>query len=298
MTENPWDSFTERFQLHDVIKGKVTKLTDFGAFIELEEGIEGLAHISELSWTKRIKHPKEVINIGDEVEAKILGFDLDARKVSLGVKQVMANPWDEIEKNYPEGTKLSCVVKKITATGAFLELEEGIDGFLHVDDLSWTKKYKNPGAVLTEGESVDVVIIESSAESHNIRLGIKQLEKDPWRDLKGAYSEGSIIEGEVTNVTDFGVFVRVEGGIEGLIPKVHLGNPRELNLDDEITKFKEGQKVTAAIIELNPGRQKLSLSIREMTRAQERQEIEKYIADNGTEEASATLADFMKQDDE
>jgi small subunit ribosomal protein S1 len=261
MTENPWDSFTERFQLHDVIKGKVTKLTDFGAFIELEEGIEGLAHISELSWTKRIKHPKEVINIGDEVEAKILGFDLDARKVSLGVKQVMANPWDEIEKNYPEGTKLSCVVKKITATGAFLELEEGIDGFLHVDDLSWTKKYKNPGAVLTEGESVDVVIIESSAESHNIRLGIKQLEKDPWRDLKGAYSEGSIIEGEVTNVTDFGVFVRVEGGIEGLIPKVHLGNPRELNLDDEITKFKEGQKVTAAIIELNPGRQKLSLSI-------------------------------------
>jgi small subunit ribosomal protein S1 len=112
MTENPWDSFTERFQLHDVIKGKVTKLTDFGAFIELEEGIEGLAHISELSWTKRIKHPKEVINIGDEVEAKILGFDLDARKVSLGVKQVMANPWDEIEKNYPEGTKLSCLVKK------------------------------------------------------------------------------------------------------------------------------------------------------------------------------------------
>ncbi len=298
MTENPWDSFTERFQLHDVIKGKVTKLTDFGAFIELEEGIEGLAHISELSWTKRIKHPKEIINIGDSVEAKILGFDLDARKVSLGVKQVMPNPWDEIEKNYPEGTKLNCVVKKITATGAFLELEEGIDGFLHVDDLSWTKKYKNPGAVLTEGESVDVVIIESSAENHNIRLGIKQLEKDPWRDLKESHSEGSIIEGEVTNVTDFGVFVRVEGGIEGLIPKVHLGNAREINLDEEITKYKPGQSVTAAIIELNAGRQKLSLSIREMTRAQERQEIEKYIANNDTEEASATLADFMKQDDE
>lgn len=298
MTENPWDSFTERFQLHDVIHGKVTKLTDFGAFIELEPGIEGLAHISELSWTKRIKHPKEVVNIGDEVEAKILGFDLDARKVSLGVKQVMPNPWDEIESSYPEGKKLNCVVKKITATGAFLELEEGIDGFLHVDDLSWTKKYKNPGAVLTEGESVDVVIIESNAENHNIRLGIKQLESDPWRELKEQYSEGSIIEGEVTNVTDFGVFVRVESGIEGLIPKVHLGNSREINLDEEITKYKEGQKVTAAIIELNAGRQKLSLSIREMTRAQERQEIEKYISETDDGDTSATLADFMKQDDE
>ncbi|AHC15163.1 30S ribosomal protein S1 [Salinispira pacifica] len=298
MTENPWETFTDRFQLHDVIKGKVTKLTDFGAFIELENGIEGLAHISELSWTKRIKHPKEVLSIGEDVEAKILGFDLDARKVSLGIKQVLPNPWDEIESTYPVGTKLKRVVKKITATGAFVELEEGIDGFLHVDDLSWTKKYKNPGAVLKEGEEVDVMVIESSAENHNIRLGIKQLEDDPWTDLKGKYSEGSIIEGEVTNVTDFGVFVRVSGGIEGLIPKVHLGNPREINLDEEITKYKAGQQLQAAIIELNPGRQKLSLSIREMTRAQERQEIEKYISDSGSDEESATLADFMKQDDE
>lgn len=298
MTENPWETFTDRFQLHDVIKGKVTKLTDFGAFIELENGIEGLAHISELSWTKRIKHPKEILSIGEDVEAKILGFDLDARKVSLGIKQVLPNPWDEIESTYPVGTKLKRVVKKITATGAFVELEEGIDGFLHVDDLSWTKKYKNPGAVLKEGEEVDVMVIESSAENHNIRLGIKQLEDDPWTDLKGTYSEGSIIEGEVTNVTDFGVFVRVSGGIEGLIPKVHLGNPREINLDEEITKYKAGQQLQAAIIELNPGRQKLSLSIREMTRAQERQEIEKYISDNGSDEESATLADFLKQDDE
>ncbi len=298
MAENPWETFTDRFQLHDVVKGRVTKLTDFGAFIELENGIEGLAHISELSWIKRIKHPKEVLSIGDEVRTKILGFDLGARKVSLGIKQVLANPWDEIETNYPEGSKFARVVKKITNTGAFVELEEGIDGFLHVDDLSWTKKYKNPGAVLKEGEEIQVIVIESNAETHNIRLGVKQLEKDPWRDLRENYREGAIIEGEVTNVTDFGVFVRVEGGIEGLIPKVHLGNARELNLDEELSRYKEGQKLSAAIIELNRGRQKLSLSIREMTRAQERQKIEKYITDSGDDTSSATLADFMNKDEE
>lgn len=298
MRENPWDSFHERYELDQEVTGTVTKLTDFGAFIELEEGIEGLAHISELSWTKRINHPKEVLKIGDSVEAKILGFDLDAHKVSLGVKQVQPNPWDEINETYPEGMRLTRVVKKITNSGAFVELEEGIDGFLHVDDLSWTKKYKNPGAVLKEGEEVEIVVLSSDPDAKNIRLGIKQLSDDPWDSLKKAFPEGSIIDGEVTNVTDFGVFVRVQGGIEGLINKSQLVDPRVESPESALQKVTIGQEVKAVITEINPMRQKLSLSLRELERQKERKEIEKYIHDDGDIETTTTMADFFKKEED
>ena len=293
LTPNPWESFTDRFQLHDTVNGTVSKLTQFGAFVELENGIEGLVHVSELSWTKRIKHPKELLKIGEKVKVKILGFDLEAHKVSLGIKQNLPNPWDEIETTYPEGTKLQRVVKKITTTGAFVELEEGIDGFLHGDDLSWTKRTRNINSVLKVGEEIEVVVLESNLEKHNIRLGVKQLVEDPWLELSSSYSPGSIIQAEVTNITEFGVFAKVSSGIEGLIPKVHLGRAREVNLDEELRKYKEGQKVTVSILELNASKQKLSFSIREMN--QERQEIEKYITTEN--EAPATFADFFKQDD-
>jgi len=231
MTRNPWDTFHEQFELNQVVEGVVTKLTDFGAFIEIEEGIEGLAHISELSWTKRINHPKDVLNIGDKVQAKILGFDLDAHKVSLGVKQVTDNPWETIDAKYPVGMRLTKVVKKITASGAFVELEDGIDGFLHADELSWTKKIKNPGTLLTEGEEIEVIVISSDPESRNVRLGVKQLSEDPWGSLKKAFPEGSVIEGEITNITTFGIFVRVQGDIEGLVNKSQVVDPRLENVD-------------------------------------------------------------------
>ena len=293
LTEDPWNHFETKYSVDQVVKGKVTKLTDFGAFIELEEGIEGLAHISELSWVQRVNHPKEILKIGDEVETKILDFDVPAGRVSLGLKQVLPNPWDTITNKFPEGLRVTRKVKKLTNAGAFIELEEGIDGFLHVDDLSWTTKHKNPGAVLTDGEEVECIVIQTDPEHHNIRLGVKQLSEDPWESLRKAYPERSIIEGEVTNITDFGVFVRVQGGVEGLINKAQLADPRELTFEQAVAKIKIGDQIRAVVTELSTSRQRLSLSVRELSRQEQRQELQKYIG--GDEDSSTfTLGDMLR----
>ncbi len=292
LTEDPWNHFEAKYSVDQVVKGKVTKLTDFGAFIEVEEGIEGLAHISELSWVQRVSHPKEILKIGDEVEAKILDFDVPAGRVSLGLKQVLPNPWDTITNKFPEGLRVTRKVKKLTNAGAFIELEEGIDGFLHVDDLSWTTKYKNPGAVLTEGEEVECIVIQTDPEHHNIRLGVKQLSEDPWESLRKAYPERSIIDGEVTNITDFGVFVRVQGGVEGLINKAQLADPNDATFEQAVAKIKIGDKIRAVVTELNTTRQRLSLSVRELSRQEQRQEMQKYIGDEDS--STFTLGDMLR----
>ncbi len=294
-TEDPWSSFEDRYQLHDVITGKVTKLTDFGAFIEIEEGIEGLAHISELSWVKRIKHPREVLNIGDEVQAMILGYDVHEGRISLGVKQVLPNPWDEMAEKYPLGMKLTREIKKVTNAGAFVELEEGIDGFLHVDDLSWTRKIKNPSSVLKEGEEIEVTITNVDTEAHRIRLGVKQLSEDPWAVLKRVYPRDSVIEGEISNITDFGLFVKVQGDIEGLIHKNNLSDDRNADPDALLGKYKVGDKISAAVIELNPGKQKLSLSVKAMKLREQKQEISKYMHEEDDDDGKFTLADMLKE---
>ncbi len=298
--EDPWETFNERYQVDDRVKGTVTKMTDFGAFIEIEPGIEGLAHISELSWVKKIKHPKEVLSIGDEVETMILGYDMDERRVSLGLKQVLPNPWDDIEASYPVGTKLTRKVKNVTNAGAFIELEEGIDGFLHVDDYSWTQKVQSAHSVFKPGDELEVTVIRVDTEARRIRLGLKQLGDDPWEQLKAKYPKGSIIEGEVSNVAEFGVFVKVPGDIEGLIFKNQLSPDREADPDEMLSQFKVGDKVRAAVSEINPARQKLGLSIRELKYREERQEIERYMdsgsdADSGAE--TFTLADALKKED-
>jgi len=292
LTEDPWNHFEEKYNTDMVVKGKVTKLTDFGAFIELEEGIEGLAHISELSWVKRINHPKELLQIGDEVEAKVLDYDVPAGRVSLGLKQVLPNPWETMQQKFPEGMRVTRTVKKLTNAGAFIELEEGIDGFLHVDDISWTKRYKHPSAALQEGQEIECIVIQTDPEHHNIRLGIKQLSEDPWDSLKKAYPERSIIEGEVTNITDFGVFVRVQGGVEGLINKSQLADPREMPFEKALEKYTVGDKIRAVVTEISPDRQKLSLSIRELARQEQRQEMQKYVGDD--DGSTFTLGDILK----
>ncbi|OQY33681.1 MAG: 30S ribosomal protein S1 [Spirochaetaceae bacterium 4572_59] len=293
-SDDPWSTFEDRYQVEDVIKGKVTKLTDFGAFIEIEEGIEGLAHISELSWVKRIKHPKEILNIGDEVEAMILGYDIHEGRISLGMKQVLPNPWDELGEKYPVGMKLTRTIKKVTNAGAFVELEEGIDGFLHAENLSWTKKVKNPSSILKEGEEIEVVIIHVDTEMHRIGLGVKQLSEDPWSTLMSIAPKGSTIEGQVSNITDFGLFVKVQGEIEGLIHKNNLSEDRDADVDSLLSKYKVGDKVTAAVIELQPGKQKLSLSIKEMKLREQKKEISKYIHENDGDDTTYTLADMLK----
>lgn len=293
MTPDPWESFEDRYEVDQVVKGTVTKLTDFGAFVEIEEGIEGLVHISEMSWVQRISHPKEVLEPGQEVETKILDYDIQAGRVSLGLKQVLDNPWDDIDQRYPTGKRLTSTVKKLTATGAFVEIEAGIDAFLHVDDLSWTKRYKNPGAVLQEGQEIEVVVVLSDPENQNIRVGLKQLEDDPWQQLKEAYPPKSIIEGEITNITDFGIFVRVQGGIEGLINKMNVADPRNEAFEEAVKKYSVGDTVKCVITEVNPSRQRLSLSIRELHRQEQRQELEKYIHDE-EEAGTVTLGDMLK----
>jgi small subunit ribosomal protein S1 len=292
-TPDPWSTFEERYHVNDVVKGHVTKLTDFGAFIEVEEGIEGLAHISEFSWVRKIKNPNEVVKIGDEVQCMILGYDLQAGRVSLGLKQVTQNPWNELSEKYPAGMRLTRKIVKVTSAGAFIELEEGIDGFLHVDDLSWTKKVRNPASELEVGNEIEVMVIENDGEHRSVRLGVKQLNEDPWQSFTTAFRVGSVVEGEVTNVTDFGVFIRVQGGIEGLIPKQNLVDSRDESFEDALKKRSVGEKLKAVITELSPDRQKITFSIKDYHRRQAQEELSQYI--QGEEDGSGfTLGDILK----
>ena len=292
-TEDPWVHFEDKYHVGDIVKGKVTKLADFGAFIELEEGIEGLAHISEFSWVKRIKHPKEVLKVGDEVETMILGYDIHEGRISLGLKQVYPNPWDTIHERFPVGMRIKRPVRKITNAGAFIELEEGIDGFLHVDDLSWTKKIKNPSSVLKEGEEIEVMVLEVNPEERNIRLGVKQLSEDPWMSLKKAYPEKSVIEGVITNITDFGLFVKVQGDIEGLVNKMNVPTAPGETPEEALKKYNVGDTVKAVVLEINPHKNRLSLSLKEYVKKQQREELKKYIHEEETE--AYTLGDFLKE---
>ncbi len=298
MNEDPWSTFEQRYHVDDVIVAPVTKLTSFGVFIEIEPGVEGLAHISELSWVKRVNNPKEVLKIGDVVNAKILGYDLDKKRVSLGLKQLMENPWDSIAERYPVGMTLNKPVVKITNSGAFVNLEEGIDGFLHIDDISWTKKLKNMSGFCKEGDSIDVVVTRVEPENRRIRLSVKKLEDNPWQVLKKDYPKYSKITGTVSNVTEFGVFVKVIGDIEGLISKYNLVGPDEEFNDEVLQKYNVGDTITAMVIECNPITQKLSLSIKEMIKRSQQSEIAKYIHGNDDEEDTFTFADLMASKDD
>jgi len=296
---DPWSTFEERYHVNQIIKGRITRLTDFGAFIEIEEGIEGLAHISELSWVKRVKHPKELLRVGDECEAMILGYDIPQERISLGLKQVLPNPWEEITAKYEIGTKGNWIVRKITNMGAFVELEEGIDAFLHADDLSWTRKIRNVGAFLTENKPIDAVVIGINSAERRIRIGVKQLEEDPWTKFRDNFSQNSIVEGKVTHKTDFGIFVEVKGGIEGLIHKNNLIETRGENPNDKLASYNVGDKLRAVVTEINPNRHKLSLSLRELRYMEEQAEISRYIKSSKKENKdSYTLADMLegKQD--
>ncbi|MCL2232438.1 MAG: 30S ribosomal protein S1 [Treponema sp.] len=293
-TEDPWVHFEDKYHVNDIVKGTVTKLTEFGAFIELEEGIEGLAHISEFSWVKKIQKPGEVINIGDEVECMILGYDLQAGRVSLGLKQVTANPWTTIEENYPVGTRLTRKVVKITNVGAYIQLEEGIDGFLHGDDISWTKKIKHPGSELQTGQEIEIMVIGVDKDSRNIRLGVKQLSEDPWKNFAQAYKPGTPVEGEVSSITDFGIFVRVPGGLEGLIHKSNLPENREETPEDALKKYNEGDKIRAVVLEVQPDKQKVAFSIRDYQKRMQQEELSRYMSVDESDDSTYTLGDFLK----
>lgn len=294
-SEDPWVHFEEKYHVNDVVKGKVTKLTDFGAFIELEEGIEGLAHISEFSWTKKINKPSDMVKVGDELECMILGYDIQAGRVSLGLKQVTENPWDSIAEKYPVGTHVNGKVVKLTNAGAFVSIEDGIDGFLHVDDLSWTKKVRHPGSELTVDQEIEVVVTEVDTENHRIRVGLKQLQENPWEKFAAEYKIGSTLEGEITSITDFGLFVKTPCGIEGLVNKSNLSDDREVPFEEAVKKYNVGDKINVFVVDVSVDKEKAAFSVKEYKKKQQRDEISQYMSSSGNDDDNAyTLGDFIK----
>jgi small subunit ribosomal protein S1 len=295
MSENPWHTFEKRYEVGDIVKGKITKLVDYGAFIELEAGIEGLLHISELSWVKKVRHPKDLLKVNDPIEVKIIDFDLQNEKVSLSLKHILPNPWDDLETRYPKGSRIKRTVKNLTASGAFLEIEEGIDGFLHIDDISWTQNIKEAKEVVKSGDEVEVMIVNIDKENKKIRLGLKQLSEDPWQALTKIFTKGSLIEGKVTAIKDTGIEVEVQGGIEGFIKRSQICDPTLEKAEEVLARCKVGDRITAVIIELIPKRKKLGLSLREYTEKQHAQEIEKYLHDEKDQIGNATLGEILKE---
>ncbi|MCF0242600.1 MAG: 30S ribosomal protein S1 [Treponema sp.] len=298
-SEDPWIHFGEKYEVNSIVKGKVTKLTEFGAFVELEEGIEGLVHISEFSWTKKINKPSDVVAKDQEVEVMILGYDIPAGRVSLGLKQTTSNPWDSITEKYPEGTKVKGKVVKLTNVGAFISLDDGIDGFLHADDISWTKKVKHPGSELKADQEVEAVVIECDPEQHRIRLGLKQLTEDPWKAFAEEYKPGSTLEGEITSITDFGLFVRAPNGIEGLVNKANLSDDKEVPFEEAVAKYKVGDKLNVFVVDVNVEKEKVAFSVREYKRKQQRDEISQYMSSSGNDDEGAyTIGDLLNSKSE
>ena len=288
---DPWVDAALRYPLGKRLEGRVVSLTDYGAFIELEAGIEGLVHVSEMSWTKRIKHPSKVVAAGDDVEAVVLDVDEKNRKITLGMKQTEENPWMLIEEQYPVGTRVSGTVRNITNFGVFIGLDEGIDGLVHVSDISWTEQIKHPSEKFEKGDEVNAVVLKIDKENEKFSLGIKQLEANPWDGISKKFGVGSEVTGPVTSVTDFGVFVQLEDGIDGLVYSSELAAER---IENPADVFKPGQVVTALVVKVEPEEQKVSLSIRALTNKEERRAL-KALAEQESQTQTTTLGDLLAE---
>ncbi len=289
---DPWQSVVERYSVGSRVRGKVVSLTDYGAFIELEQGIEGLLHVSEMSWTKRVVHPSKLLSVGAEIEVVVLDIDDGHRRISLGLKQVGPNPWELVRLNHPVSSRIHGKIKSVTDFGVFVEIEEGVDGLVHISDLHWTKKVKHPSELYKKGDAVDAVVLGVDVENERVSLGIKQAEPNPWTTLTQRHPVGTRIQGKVTSVTDFGVFVEIEEGIEGLIHISQLSNER---VEKPSALFQVGKEVEAEIIHIDPREHKVGLSIKALRRSEERAEMEAYLR-REREEARFSLEDVMPEE--
>ncbi len=258
-TNNPWDAIEHKFPVGAKVQGKVVNLVPYGAFIEIEPGVEGLVHITEMSWTKRISKPSELLKVGQEVEAVVLGIQKDDQKISLGLRQLEPNPWDMVRHNYPIGARVRGKVRNMTTYGAFIELEEGIDGMVHVSDMSWTRKVNHPSEVLKKGDEVDAIVLDVDASQQRISLGMKQLANDPWSDIDSHFKIGDVVTGKVTKITTFGAFVDLKDGIDGL---VHISQISEERIEKVKDVLKVDQEVTARVIKIDRDERRLGLSIK------------------------------------
>ena len=288
LVADPWTTVMERYPAGARVSGKAVSLTDYGAFIELEPGVEGLIHVSEMSWSKRVKHPSKILNVGDTVEAMVLGVDPAARRISLGLKQVESNPWHELVEKYPVGTKITGKVRNLTEFGAFVEVEDDIDGLIHISDMSWSKRIKHPSEVLKKGDTVEAMVLSIDAENQRLSLGLKQLATDIWEDFFARHKVGQNIEGKVVRMTNFGAFVELDEGIEGLIHVSEFDDSQ----GGEKVELQVGTTYQMKIIKLSPSERKIGLSIRALKSDEYRTDWESYSAAQG--DGSATLGDHFK----
>ena len=287
---DPWLNVGERYQEGEKVRGKVVSLTDYGAFISLEDGIEGLVHVSEMSWTRRVRHPSELLKTGEEVEAVILGVDPGNRRISLGLKQTEVNPWTVIGERYPVGTKIEGQIKNITDFGVFIGIEDGIDGLVHVSDISWTRRVKHPGELFTKGQTVQAVVLNIDVENERLSLGIKQLVPDPWDEIPRRYRPGSRVKGRVTSVTDFGVFLEIEEGIEGLVHVSELCHEKVATPKDFANV---GDELEAVVLSVDMVEKKIALSIKSLQTAIDKAELASYMGAQG--EATSSFGDLLKE---
>ncbi len=293
ITEDPWSTAPEAYVPGTVVRGKVVSLKDYGAFIELQEGIEGLVHVSEMSWTRRVKHPSKMVAVGDVVEAVVLDVDVSASRISLGMKQLEANPYEQLHEKYPPGTVVKGKVRNIADFGIFVEIEEGIDGLVHISDMSWTQRVKHPSELYQKGDEVEAVLINidtDDGDKPKISLGIKQLVGDPWDRIPSEYPIGKIVDAKVLKILDFGAFVEVEKGVEGL---VHVSEISEERVDDPNEVLTEGQACKVQIISMDAAERKIGLSIKAAVRSQETADAQGYTISDNT--GGATLGDLMRE---
>jgi small subunit ribosomal protein S1 len=274
LSPDPWNTVAEKYPVGSRVQGKVISLMDYGAFVELESGIEGLIHISEMSWTRKVSHPSKILQVGQTVEVVVLNVDPGHRRISLGLKQVMANPWEAARDKYPVGSVIKGPVRNITDFGIFVGIDEGIDGLVHISDLHWSKKIKHPSELYKKGDIVEARVLGVNVENERFSLGIKQLSTDPWRVIAERYPVGSKVKGQVTSIPDFGVFVRIEEGVEGLIHVSQLSTER---VDKPSSLYKVGDEIEAEVINIDAHERKIGLSIRALRKTEERQEMENYL---------------------
>lgn len=292
LKDDPWLNMAERYPVGKRVSAKIIGIVDYGVFAELEEGVEGLIHISDLSWTKKPKHPSKVVNEGDQVEVQILGVDFNDRRVSLGLKQLLPNPWEDLVQKHPIGSTVKGKVRSITDFGIFIGVAEGIDGLVHVSDFSWTKRYKDTKEiqeVFSKGQEVEAIVLDIDIQNERLSLGVKQLSEDPWERIALRYPVGARVKGAVTSVTDFGVFVQIEEGIEGLIHNSQLGLEKD---QDAHSVYQSGTEVESEVTNIDRDERRISLSVSAIKRREEKSDISEFIDDGGT---AVTFGDLLRQ---
>ncbi len=287
---HPWENIAERFPVGSRVKGKVVSLTDYGAFVELEHGIEGLIHVSEMSWSHHIKNPAQILKEGDEVEAVLLNIEPEERKISLGLKQLTPDPWEDIEDKYPVGSKHKGIVRNLTPFGAFVELEEGVDGLVHISDLSWTRKIRHPSEVIRKGEEIEVVVLDINKEERRIALGHKQVEPNPWDAFEDAYQVGTETTGKIVRLIDKGVIVNLPLGVDAFVPLHHLGKPNIKRTSDH---FKVGDELPLKVIEFDKDNKRIVLSVSEYLKGKEKEVVESYLAEHAL--TPTTLKEIVQE---